>query len=155
MISNYLEKRRRIKVKKMLRIQKPYLMGALLDQEVDRILGIADSGKMDWAMTKKIEISDHPTPESVTEEEVRETAHEYGVRPYILYWNFMQKITKYQASGRDKHNYLAVLKEVAANSLKKTLKDEEKVTAALMFGQFTNVSITRAQAELMLYKGEI
>lgn len=152
---DYLEKRRRIKVKKMLRIQKPYLMGALLDQEVDRILGIADSGKMDWAMAKKIEISDHPTPESVTESELREVAKVFGVPSFKLYWYYMQQVTKYQASGRNKHNYLSVLKEVAANSLKKTLKDEEKVTAALMFGQFTNVSITRAQAELMLYKGEI
>lgn len=152
---NYLEKRRRHKVKKMLRVQKPYLMGAQLEQEVDKVMGVADSGKMDWAMAKKVEVSDHPTPDSVTEAEVRDTAKQFGVRPYHLYWVFMQKVTKYQASGKEKHDYLAVLKECAAQAIKKELSDDEKVTAVLLFGQFTHVSITRQQAEIMLYKGEI
>lgn len=153
--SDFLEKRRRHKVKKMLRLQKPYLMGAQLDQEVDRILGISDSGRMDWAMTKKVEVSDHPTPDSVTEAEVREVAKEFGIRPYRLFWLFMQKVTKYQASGKEKHDYLAVLKECAAQAIKKELSDDEKITAVLLFGQFTNVSITRQQAMLMLEQGTI
>jgi hypothetical protein len=152
---NYLDKRRRHRVKKMLRLQKPYLMGAQLEQEVDRVLGVADSGKMDWAMTKKVEVSDHPTPDSVSEVEVRSVAKEFGVRPYHLYWVFMQKVTKYQASGKEKHNYLAVLKECAASAIKKELSDEEKITAVPLFGQFTGVSVTRAQAQRMLHKGEI
>lgn len=153
--SDFLEKRRRHKVKKMLRLQKPYLMGAQLEQEVDRVLGISDSGRMDWAMTKKVEVSEYPTPDSIKESHVREVATEFGVRPYQLYWNFMQKVTKYQASGREKHNYMAVLKECAATTVKKELKDDEKITAVLLFGQFTNVSITRQQAELMLEQGKI
>lgn len=152
---DFLEKRRRHKVKKMLRLQKPYLMGALLDQEVDRILGISDSGRMDWAMTKKVEVSDYPTPDSIKEAHVREVAKEFGVRPYRLYWTFMQKVTKLEASGREKHNYLAVLKECAATTIKKELKDDEKITAVLLFGQFTNVSITRQQAVEMLEQGTI
>lgn len=155
MMSNFLEKRRRNRTKKMIRLQKPWLMGALLDQEVDRVLGISDSGRMDWAMTKKTEVSDHPTPDSVTEDEVRAIAKEFGVRPYHLYWLFMMKITKYQASGREKHNYLAVLKECASAAIKKELTDEEKITAVLLFGQFTSVTITRQQAEFMLEEGKL
>lgn len=152
---NYSDKRRRHRVKKMVRLNKPYLVGVWLDLEVDRLLGISDSGKMDWAMTKKVEISDHLTPNSVTEDEVRETAKEFGIRPYHLYWFFLQKVTKYQASGKEKHNYLAVLRECAAQAIKKELSNEEKITAVLLFGQFTGVSVTRQQAELMIFKGEI
>ena len=154
-VSDFLEKRRRHKVKKMLRLQKPYLMGAQLDQEVDRVLGIADSGKMDWAMTKKVETSEYPTPDSIKESHIREIAVKYGIRPYVLYWTFMQKVTKYQASGKEKHNYMAVLKECAATAIKKELKDDEKITAVLLFGQFTSVSITRQEAEIMLEQGKI
>lgn len=155
MTSDYLEKRRRNRVKKMLRLEKPFLMGALLDQEVDRVLGLADSGRMDWAMAKKTEITDHPTPDDVTEEEVREVAKQFGVRPYKLYWLFMQKVTKFQSSGREKHNYLAVLKECAVSAIKKELTDDEKITAALLFGQFASLSITRQEAEMMLERGEL
>jgi len=155
MMSNYLEKRRRHKVKKHLRLEKPWLMGAQLDQEVDRILEIADSGRMDWAMTKKVEVSDHPTPDSVTETHVRETSKKFNIRPYQLYWMFVQKVTKLQASGRTKHDYLAVLKEVAATTIKKNFSDEEKITAVLLFSQFTSLSITRQEAEKMLEEGKI
>lgn len=155
MTFDYLEKRQRNKIKKMLRLQKPYLMGAQLNLEVERIMGIADSGKMDWAMAKKTEVSDYPTPESVTEEKIREVAREFGLRPYALYWFFMQKVTKLKASGRDKFDYLEVLREVAGSSLKKTLTDEEKMTAVLFFANFTGVSITREQVELLLLKGEL
>lgn len=155
MTSEYLEKRRRHKVKKMLRLQKPYLMGALLEQEVDRVLVVADSGKMDWAMTKKVETSDYPTPESITQTNIREVAKEFGVRPYHLYWFFTQKVIKLQASGRTKHDYLAVLREVAVTALKKSLTDEEKITAALLFGQFAGLIITHQEASLMLEEGTL
>jgi hypothetical protein len=155
MTSDYLEKRRRNRVRKELRLRKPYLMGPQLDQEVDRIMGIADSGRMDWAMAKKTEILDHAEPEDVTEEEIRAIAKEFGVRPYLLYWLFMNKVTKFQASGREKHNYLAVLRECAVPAIKKELTDDEKVTAALLFGQFACVSITRQEAERLLAEGEL
>lgn len=155
MIYSYIEKRRRHRVKKQIRLQKPWLMGAQLDQEVDRVLGIADSGRMDWAITKKTEVSEHPTPESITENQVRSTAKEFGIRPYQLYWFFMRKVTKLQASGRTKHDYLAVLKETAATALKKNLTDEEKITAALLFGRFANVSITHQEALAMLEEGTL
>ena len=155
MTSDYLEKRRRNRIKKELRLHKPYLMGALLNQEVDRIMGIADSGRMDWAMAKKTEILDHPTVGDVTREEVREVAREFGIRPYQLYWMFMSKVTKYKASGREKHNYLAVLRECAASTIKKELTGDEKVTAALLFAQFASVIITRQEAEGLLQNGEL
>lgn len=155
MTFDYLEKRQKNKIKKMLRLQKPYLMGPQLNQEVERIMGIADSGKMDWAMAKKTEVSEYPTPESITEEKIRSIAKEFGLRPYVLYWFFMQKVTKLKASGRDKFDYLEVLKEVASSSLKKSLSDEEKITAVLFFANFTGVNITREQVELLLLKGDL
>lgn len=154
-VSDYLEKRRRNKIKKQLRLSKPYLMGAQLDQEVDRIMGISDSGVMDWAAIAKTEVSDHPTPESVTQAEVREVAGQFGIRPYHLYWFYMQKVTKLQAGGRKRNDYLAVLKDCATTALKKELSDEEKITAVLMFGAFTNVTVTRADAQRMIFKGEL
>ena len=154
-MDNYLEKRRRNKVKKQLRKQKPYLMGAQLDEEVDRVLGLSDSGKMDWAAIQKTEVSDYPTPESVTEKDVREVAKAFGLRPYKLYWFFSQKLNKLTATGRKRNDYMAVLKECASAALKKELKDEEKITGVLFFAQFTNVTVTRHDAELMLFKGEI
>lgn len=152
---NYLDKRRRHKVKKQLRLEKPWLMGTLLEQEVDRILNISDSGRMDWASIKKVETSDHPTPESVVEQEVRDTAKLFGVRPFQLYWHFLQKTTKLDASGKVKNNYLAVLRECAVQAIKKELTDEEKIIAILLFGQFSHVSVTRQEAERMLMRGEI
>ena len=155
MTSDYLEKRRRNRIKKEIRLRKPYLMGAMLDQEVDRVLGIADSGRMDWAMAKPTVILDHQNPEDVTPEEVRTIAKEFGVRPYLLYWLFLQKVTKFKASGRTKHNYFAVLRECAVPAIKKELTGDEKVTAALLFGQFASVSITRQEAERLLAEGEL
>lgn len=153
--SSYLDKRRRRKVKKMVRLQKPYLMGDHLEEEIDRLLGISDSGKMDWAMTKKNDSSKHPTPDSVTEMELREVADGFGLRPYHLYWFYMKKVTKLQAAGRDKHDYLAVLEDIASEAIKKELSDEEKVTAALLFAQFTRVTLTRQQALLMVQEGKL
>jgi len=155
MTSDYLEKRRRNRIKKELRLHKPYLMGALLDQEVDRVLGIADSGRMDWAMARPTQILDHASADDVTPEEVRATAKEFGIRPYQLYWLFLQKVNKFKASGREKHNYLAVLRECAVSTIKKELTGDEKVTAALLFGQFASVSITRQEAERLLAEGEL
>lgn len=155
MNSDYLEKRRRNRIRKELRLHKPYLMGAVLDQEVDRIMGIADSGRMDWAMAKKTEILDHKSPDDVTTEEVREVAKEFGIRPYLLHWLFLQKVNKFKASGREKHNYLAVLRECAVPAIKKELTDDEKITAVLLFAQFASVSITREDAVDMLERGEL
>lgn len=155
MTSDYLEKRRRNQVKKKLRLQKPYLMGARLDEEVDKILGLADSGKFDWAMARKVKTSEFPTPDSIKESHVRGVAKQFGVRPYKLYWLYLNKTTKLQASGSQKNNYYAVLKECAAPAINKELTDDEKITAVLLFAQFTNVSITRPEAEAMLERGEI
>jgi hypothetical protein len=155
MTSDYLDKRRRNKIKKELRLHKPYLMGALLDQEVDRIMGVADSGRMDWAMAKKTEILDHPTPDDVKVQEIRDVAKEFGIRPYLLYWLFLQKVNKFLASGRTKHNYLAVLRDCAVPAIRKELTDDEKVTATLLFAQFASVIITRQEVEELLQNGEL
>ena len=154
-MSDFIEKRRRNKIKKMVRLQKPYLMGALLNQEVDRLMGVADSGVMDWAVIKKAVISDHPTPESITPDLIRSTAKKFGVRPYQLHWVFTQRINKLDASGRTKSDYLAVLKECVMVALNKKLTDEEKVTAVILFAEFAGTPIARLQAEIMFEQGEL
>lgn len=133
-MTDYLEKRRRHKAKKMLRLQKPWLMGALLEQEVDRVLGVADSGKLDW--TTLIEsgkrVSEYPTPESVIPK-VIEIADKYGVHAWSLYYRFKRKVLKLVASGRKKSDYLALLTEVAATP--QTLNEAEKIQAICLFSE--------------------
>jgi transposase-like protein len=154
---NYLEKRRRYKVKKELRRTKPWLMGDRLEQEVDRVLGIADSGVMDWATLVESgkPTSDYPTKDSIKQEHIRSVAREFGVRPYQLYWFFTQKLNKLDAAGRTKSDYMAVLRECATVTLKKSMSDEEKITAATMFAQFANTPISRIDAEIMLDEGKL
>src|SRR5690606_98894 len=102
-----------------------------------------------------VKVSDYPTAKSIKEKEVREVAKQFGIRPYKLYWFFLTKVTKLQASGSQRTDYLAVLKECAAPAINKELTDEEKITAALLFGQFINVSITREDAVAMLERNEL
>ena len=154
-MNDYIEKRRRNQVKKQLRRTKPYLMGQQLDIEVDKVLGISDSGVMDWAAIQKVAVSDYPTPESITPDLVRSTAKKFGVRPYLLHWVFIQKINKLSASGRTKADYLAVLKECVLVALKKQLTDQEKIIAVVLFSEFAGTPITRLQAEIMLDQEEL
>lgn len=152
----FVEKRRRNQTKKAVRKAKPWLMGQQLETEVDRVLGVADSGKMDWAAAiKKPEASDFPTVESIQQDHVQEVAKEFGLRPYKLYWFFTQKVNKLQATGRSRNDYMALLKECATLALKKELSDEEKKTAAMFWGKFIGVTVTRQQVELLMFKGEL
>lgn len=154
-LDDYKEKRRRYKAKKMIRKQKPYLVGQQLDDEVDRVLGVSDSGVMDWGAIKKLEPSAYPTPESITQAEIKTVAEQFSVRPYHLHWVFMQKLTKLNATGRKRHDYLAFLQDCATAALKNELSHDEKVTAALFWARYIGVTITRAEAEKMIFKGEL
>jgi hypothetical protein len=157
-LSNYLQLKRRNQAKKMIRKKKPYLMGARLEDEVDRVLGIADSGKMDWVTLVEggKEASEYSSIDSITYQEVLKTAHEYKVRPYILYWMFHQKALKLEASGRNKHDYLALLKTCAASAAKKNLSDSEKKMAAYIYSKnLKGIEIPNLQLDMMIANGEL
>jgi hypothetical protein len=149
-LDDYLEKRRRNQAKKQLRLTKPYLMGAQLDQEVDRVLGVSDSEGMDWVSILKTEVSDYPTPESVIDK-VEKIANEFGLHPWALYWNFNKKVLKLESSGRKKSNYLALLKEIASSD--KKLTETEKIQAICLFSKEVlkeDPPLTRSQAEVII-----
>lgn len=151
---NYADKRRRHQTKKMVRLQKPYLMGQQLDMEVDRVLGIADSGKMDWATLVESgkSTSQYSTPESVYPE-IEKVADQFSIRQWVLYWHFKKKILKLQASGRTKSDYLALLKETATKV--KPLSNTEKIQALKLFSdEVKKEPMTPAEAEnLLMMKG--
>lgn len=149
-VSEYLEKRRRHKAKKMLRREKPYLMGDALEQEVDRVLGIADSGKMDWAelVESGKPASPYQTPESVFPE-IEKVANQFSIKQWVLYWYFKKKVLKLQSSGRRKSDYLALLKETATKV--KPLSRTEKVQALVLFAnEVKGEGMTADQADLYL-----
>ena len=157
-LDDYLEVKRRNKIKKQLRKTKPGLMGARLDIEVDRVMGIVDSGKMDWAelVSDSKGTSDYPTPESVRYDDFIEAGTKYKVRPYVLYWFFIKKSTSLKASGRKKANYKAVLFELAPSCIGKRLDRDTKFVAATMFAKdLRGVILTRPQVEEMIIKGNI
>jgi hypothetical protein len=131
---NYLDKYRRNRVKRALRLQKPYLMGALLNQEVDRVLGIADSGKMDWVslIESGKEVSDYPTPDSVISL-IPEMAKKYQTKNYLVYWFFKKKINSLESSGRFKSNYKAVLEESARKAAESHLSEDARAVALVLF----------------------
>lgn len=156
-LDSYLETKRRNRVRKELRKKYPSLMGQKLEDQVDRHLGIADSGKMDWAILKDNKTtSDHPTPDSVTYDEIVSVAEEYKIRPYVLYWFYMKKVNKIKASGRDKSDYLALIKDIAPSVIGKELDFDTKIVAATMYVKdMKGVTITYPQAEGMVLRGEI
>jgi hypothetical protein len=133
-MEDYLEKRRRNQVKKMVRKEKKWLQGAQLEEEVDRRLGIADSGKMDWATVVESgkPASQYQTPESVFPK-IKEVAQQYALKQWALYWHFKKKVLKYQGSGRTKSDYLAVLEECATKA--KPMKRAEKIQAMMLFSK--------------------
>lgn len=147
---DYIAKRRRYKAKKMLRREKPWLMGDQLEQEVDRVLGVADSGKMDWVtlIESGKPASEYGTPKTVFSK-IEEVANQYSIRQWVLYWFFKKKILKLQASGRNKHNYLALLQECATKI--KPLSHTEKVQALRLFSEeVKNEPMTTDEAELFI-----
>jgi hypothetical protein len=155
-LNDYLNKRRRNQAKKQLRRTKPYLFGDQLDQEVDRQFGISDSGSMDWAAIQKTEVSDYPTPDSVRYEDVVEIAKEFKLRPYALYWFYLKKVNKLDATGRKKNDYKALLKELAPSVIGKELDFDTKIVAATIYAKdLKSVTLTRSEAESMIMEGKI
>jgi len=157
-LNNYLETKRRNRARKELRKQYPNLMGQQLEDKVDRVLGIADTGKMDWTkfVDNNSKTSDYPTPDSVKYEDVVEIAKEFRLRPYALYWFYLKKIAKLTASGRDKTNYKALLKELAPGVIGKELDFDTKIVAATIYAKdLKDVMITRQQAEAMIMEGKL
>ena len=155
-LDEYLAIKRRNKIKKEVKKKYPNLMGQQLNNKVDHILGISDSGKMDWASFEApTKTSDYPDVKSVKYKDLKEVAKEFGVRPYILYWFFLKKISKLQASGRSKNDYKALARDLAPACIGKELDFDTKIIAATMFAKLNNVMITRQQAESMILEGKI
>lgn len=156
-LDNYLAMKRRNRTKKEVRKQYPNLMGQQLDEKVDHVLGISDSGKMDWAAIQApVQSSDYPTPESVKYEDVVEIAREFRLRPYILYWFFLKKTSKLKASGRSKSDYKALLKELAPSVIGKELDFDTKIVSVTLYAKdLKGVTITRPQAESMIVEGKL
>ena len=155
-LDEYLAIKRRNKIKKEVKKKYPNLMGQQLNNKVDHILGISDSGKMDWASFEApTKTSDYPDVKSVKYKDLKEVAKEFGVRPYILYWFFLKKISKLQASGRSKNDYKALARDLAPAVIGKELDFDTKIIAATMFAKLNNVMITRQQAESMILEGKI
>lgn len=152
----YLEKRRRNQTKKMVRRQKPYLMGAQLEEEVDRVLGIADSGVMDWATVVESgrPASQYQTPESVYPH-IDRIAKQFGIKQSELYYHYKRKVLKYQGSGRTKNDYLAVLEECATKM--KPLKRQERIQAVVYYStDVIQKPMTAEQADVFLMsKGDV
>lgn len=149
-VSDYLEKRRRHKAKKMLRKEKPWLMGQQLEDAVDKLLGVADSGKMDWATLVESgkKSSQYPTPESVYPK-IEEVAAQFSIKEWVLYWFFKKKVLKLQASGRSKTDYLALLRESATKI--KPLNHTEKVQALTLYAnEVKGDQMTADEADLLI-----
>jgi len=160
-LQDFMIQKQRNKVKKELRRVKPYLFGAQLENEVDKVIGVVHTGKMDWAAVvnavKAETESKYPTPESIKYENVVAVAEEFGIRPYHLFWFYSQKLEKLQANGRNKFDYMATLRAVAGSILKKKdLEPEEKIVAVQLYAKkLRNITITRQKAETMIFLGEI
>lgn len=158
-LESYLIQKQRNKVKKKIRLLHPTLFGQRLEAEVDKVFGVVQSGKMDWAtlvdIVHKTEESKYPTPESITPDDLQGVATEYKTRPYLLYWFYTQKLEKLQAGGRKKYDYMAVLKGCVPHSLKKTLTDPEKKSAAVRFAKFSGATLTDAQVDTMIFSGQL
>lgn len=157
-MNDYLVKKRRRELKRQLRLNKPWLMGDRLELEVDRRMGVADSGVMDWVMNIELgkTTSDYPTPESV-HKEIESVAGEFGVRQWQLYWIFKKKVLKLEAGGRKKSDYLALLREIAMNfSNNKPLSDEEKALALVLFSkEVVKDDLSLDRARLLIELGEV
>lgn len=156
----YLQSKARAKLKKDIRYKKPHLFGQALDREVDRVIGISKSSNMDWAAVSAIitppRVSNYPTKESITEKEILEVGNEYSIRPYILYWFFNKKVQSLESSGRDKTDYLSLLRDVATKSVRRTLTDVEKISAVKLYAKnIKNVELSNGQVDLMVFKGEL
>lgn len=157
-LSAYLDQKRRTKIKKDLRKTKPYLMGWKLDEEVDRVMGVIDSGELDWVQhtaTKADPNSTHPTPDSVTKQDVYDMADKYSLRPYVVYWSYKQKVAGLEASGRTKTNYLSLL-EQAAQKAKPVVDSDEKIKAlTVYFSEVLEREVTRSELEIMILEGKV
>lgn len=159
-LQSYFIQKQRNKVKRVLQKKHPTLFGKRMELEVDKIIGVVDTGKMDWAALVNIihttEQSQYPTPESITSEVLKGVADEFKVRPYILYWFFLQKLEKLQANGRKKHDYLSVLRGCVSYAAKKTLVDGEKRSAAIVYAKnILNIELTLGKADTMIFTGEL
>lgn len=131
---DYLAIKRRNKLKKEIRKAKPNLFGQALDREVDRVMGVSHSPQMDWASVSAMSTppSQYPTPESVIPH-IEEVANEFNIKQWALWWQFKKKVNKLEASGRDRHDYMALLKQIAMTP--KKLSYEEKILAYQLFGK--------------------
>lgn len=133
-------------------------MGDKLDQEVERVLGIADSGDMDWAtfVESGKGVSEYPTSESIGYEQCVSVAREHNIRPYQLYWFFYKAVERLKSAGRSKTDYLSYLREIATKSVSKELKDDEKLLAIMLYAKnIGGQEITKSKAEEMLLMGEL
>lgn len=151
-LEDYIIQRKKNKIKKQLRLSKPYLMGARLEQEVDRLMGIVDSGKMDWLelVENTKNKSAYSTPESITKNEIEEVSEQTGIKTWVLYWFYKQKLLKLKASGREKNDYLALLKEMAAKT--KKLNETQKVQALMLYSREIRKKELSAQEALRIVK---
>lgn len=156
-LDDYLAIKRRNRARKEVRKKYPSLMGQQLEDKVDQMLGVADSGKVDWAMFKdNSETSEYPTPESVKYEDFVEIGKKYKVRPYVLYWFYQKKVAKLSARGSRKTDYRALLIDVASSSIGKELDMDTKIVAATMYAKdLKGVMLTRPQVEGMIVRGEL
>lgn len=157
-LQEYLEIKRRNQAKKELRKKYPSLMGQQLEAKVDQVLGIVDSGKMDWAIlaSNNVKTSKYPSHDSVKYDDFVKVAKEYKIRPYILYWFYMKKVNKLKASGRSKSDYYAMLKDIAPTVIGKELNFDTKTVAAALYAKdLKGVMLTRQQIEEMIIKGEL
>lgn len=154
-LDSYFHQKQRNKVKKELRRSKPYLMGQALDAEVDRVMGIAKSGKMDWAVAVEAtrETSSYPTPESITKVEIKKVAKEHAVQGYVLYWVFYQKLEKLKAVGRGRTDYFALLVDCVPKAIRLNMDDAEKITAAKIYAKNIHgkeLSVSQLQAKIIM-----
>lgn len=149
-LDNYLDKQRRKQAKKQIRRGKPYLAGEALEREIDRVLGVADSGKMDWItlIESGKSTSKYSTPESVYPK-IAEVAKQFSLRQWVLYWFFKKKVLSIRASGRKKSDYLALLQETATKI--KPLSKTEKIQALILFSnEVRGENLTTEQADLII-----
>lgn len=127
-------------------------MSSALEREIDKVLGVVDSGKMDWVTLVESgrEASEYSTPESAIDL-IPSMSEKYKVRNYLIYWIFKNKILKLRASGRSKSDYSAVLEESAIKASQKNFSEDEKVLAIIAFSKdIQNKSINKVEAEMLL-----
>lgn len=154
----HLAIKKRNRARKQLRKIRPHLIGQRLEAEVDRVLNIADSGKMDWAslVADSTKTSDYPDSKSVKYEDFKEIAKEFRIRPYILYWHFIKKVAKLQASGRGKSDYRALAVDLAPTCIGVELDFDTKIVSATIYAKdMKDVMLTRSQAESMIMEGKL